>query len=105
MKSSRLLLVLSVASLASGVAFSQTPAQTKPYTESKPATSNSTMSAQAGGSYNLAQLDKNKDGFVDKQEAKASPSLEAIFDRADTNKDGKLDAAELNAASSMPRTN
>ena len=60
------------------------------------------MDADAG--FSLSQLDKNKDGLVDKQEAKASAKLAAIFDKADTNKDGKLDAAELTAASSMAKT-
>jgi Ca2+-binding EF-hand superfamily protein len=47
----------------------------------------------------MTQLDKNKDGAIDKQEAKGSASLSAVFDKADANKDGKLDAGELNAAS------
>ncbi len=47
----------------------------------------------------MTQLDKNKDGAIDKEEAKASQSLSAVFDKADTNKDGKLDVAELSAAS------
>ena len=49
----------------------------------------------------MAQLDKNKDGAVDKQEAKASAKLLGVFDKADANKDGKLNAAELNSAASM----
>lgn len=104
MKASRLFLVLSAVSLASGVALAQTPSQTKPYPESKPATTESNMAAQPGASFSLTQLDKNRDGTVDKQEAKAAPSLEAVFDKADANKDGKLNAAELHAASSMPKT-
>ena len=58
---------------------------------SKPATGDPGIS--------MTQLDKNKDGAIDKEEAKASPSLSAGFDKADTNKDGKLDAGELSAAS------
>jgi Ca2+-binding EF-hand superfamily protein len=60
------------------------------------------MDVDAG--FSLTQLDKNNDGFVDKQEARASAKLAAIFDKADTNKDGKLDAAELSAASSMSKS-
>ncbi len=62
------------------------------------------MDANAPTGFSMSQLDKNKDGTVDKDEAKASPSLTAIFDKADTNKDGKLDAAELSAAGHMSKT-
>lgn len=61
------------------------------------------MAAPADADFSLAQLDKNKDGAVDKQEAKASATLPAVFDKADTNKDGRLDAAELSAAASMAK--
>jgi hypothetical protein len=106
MKKSALLVALSTASLAGGIAFAQTqPQTTKPYgTETKPEATRpaeATKPAMGETGFNLTQLDKNKDGAVDKQEARASASLSAIFDKADTNKDGKLDAAELSAASSM----
>jgi EF hand len=97
MKKSALLVALSAASLAGGIAFAQTSQTTKPYgADTKPET---TRPASGDPSLSMTQLDKNKDGVVDKDEAKASPSLAAIFDKADTNKDGKLDAGELTAAS------
>ncbi len=92
MKKSALLVALSAASLIGGIAF----AQTKPET-TKPA-------ADASAGFSMTQLDTNKDGSVDKEEAKASASLSAMFDKADTNKDGKLDAAELSAAASASKT-
>ena len=98
MKKSALLVALSAASLAGGIAFAQTqPSQT----ESKPMGTKPEASRPATDvdTHSLAQLDKNKDGSVDKTEAKASASLSAVFDKADTNKDGKLDAGELSAAS------
>jgi len=97
------LVALSAASLAGGIAFAQTqPETTRPATETKPETTRPAMDVDAG--FGLAQLDRNKDGLVDKQEARASAKLAAIFYKADTNKDGKLDVAELSAASSMAKT-
>ncbi len=100
MKKSALLVALSAASLAGGIAFAQTqPQTTKPYgADAKPET---TRPVTGDPSLSMTQLDKNKDGAIDKQEAKTSPSLSAVFDKADTNKDGKLDAGELNAASKI----
>jgi hypothetical protein len=103
MKKSALLVALSAVSLAGGIAFAQTqPDSTRPATDTKPETTRPAMDVDAG--FGLTQLDRNKDGVVDKQEARASAKLAAIFDKADTNKDGKLDAAELSAASSMAKT-
>ena len=109
MKKSALLVALSAASLAGGIAFAQTqPQSTRPATDTKPETTKpatpETTRPATDASFNLTQLDRNKDGSVDKQEARASAKLAGIFDKADTNKDGKLDAAELSAASSMPTT-
>jgi hypothetical protein len=107
MKKSAMLVALSAASLAGGIAFAQTqpqatqPEASKPYgADTKPGTSRPAMD---DASFSLATLDTNKDGSVDKQEARASANLTAIFDKADTNKDGKLDAAELSAAASMSK--
>ena len=99
MNKSTLLVALSAASLVSGVALAQTYG-TKPES-AKPEATKPAMESDAR--FTMATLDKNKDGSVDKQEAKASSSLAAIFDKADTNKDGKLDAAELSAANSMAK--
>ena len=98
MKKSALLVAISAASLAGGIALAQTqPQTTKPYgADAKPET---TRPATGDPGISMSELDKNKDGAIDKQEAKASPSLSAVFDKADTNKDGKLDAGELSAAS------
>jgi hypothetical protein len=100
MKKSALLVALSAASLASGIAFAQTqPQTTKPYgAEPKP---EATRPAAGDTGFSLTQFDRNKDGAVDKQEARSSASLSAVFDKADTNKDGKLDSAELSAAARL----
>ena len=39
-------------------------------------------------------LDKNKDGVLSRDEAKANPMLSRKFDQADKNHDGKLSRAE-----------
>ena len=41
------------------------------------------------------KADHNRDGFVDKSEARVVPGLSANFERADRNRDGKLDAEEF----------
>ena len=41
------------------------------------------------------QVDRNKDGFIDKSESGVVPGLSANFEKADTNKDGKLDKVEF----------
>ena len=43
-------------------------------------------------------LDKNKDGFVSREEASGVPTLAKDFGKFDRNRDGKLDRAELEAA-------
>jgi hypothetical protein len=43
-------------------------------------------------------LDANKDGFVSREEAKASADVGARFNQLDKDSDGKLSAEELNAA-------
>jgi Ca2+-binding EF-hand superfamily protein len=43
-------------------------------------------------------LDKNKDGYISKSEAKANPTLYKKFKEADKNGDGKLSRAEYLAA-------
>lgn len=52
------------------------------------------------------QLDRNRDGYVDRTEAEAQPGLGAVFDRADRHPDGRLDKVEFGKALSMigPRT-
>ena len=56
-----------------------------------------TPSAAAGATVehpSFEQLDRNKDGVIDKSEAGGMPGLSALFERADRSKDGKLDAEE-----------
>jgi hypothetical protein len=49
----------------------------------------------SSGMSSLAQLDTNKDGFVDKSEVPSGNELAGKFARLDTNSDGKLDPAEF----------
>jgi K+-transporting ATPase c subunit len=99
MKKSALLVALSAASLVGSVALAQ--AQTKPYSDTKPEATKPSMDSSSSAGPNLAQMDKNNDGVVDKQEAKALAAVSSNFDKADTNKDGKLDSAEFSAAAPM----
>ena len=46
----------------------------------------------------FAKLDKNKDGYISKLEAKAEPELAKNFDKWDLNNDGKINRAEYLAA-------
>jgi osmotically-inducible protein OsmY len=58
----------------------------------------STEQPSAQPSFEFARLDKNKDGFLSRQEAQANKNVAALFDRADTNKDGRLSEDELTRA-------
>lgn len=49
----------------------------------------------SSGMSSMAQLDANRDGFVDKSEVPSGNELAGKFARLDTNSDGKLDAAEF----------
>jgi len=55
---------------------------------------NATRSDDSG----FAKLDKNKDGYISKAEAKAEPELAKNFDKWDLNHDGKINRAEYLAA-------
>jgi hypothetical protein len=55
---------------------------------------NATRSDDSG----FAKLDKNKDGYISKLEAKAEPELAKNFDKWDLNNDGKINRAEYLAA-------
>jgi Ca2+-binding EF-hand superfamily protein len=61
---------------------------------SKKEASNASRSNESG----FAKLDKNKDGYISKAEAKGEPELSANFDKWDLNNDGKLNRAEYLAA-------
>jgi|SoiMethySBSTD1v2_1073268.scaffolds.fasta_scaffold160457_2 Ca2+-binding EF-hand superfamily protein len=57
----------------------------------------SNASSETGKSVDYAKLDKNGDGNISKEEAKADPSLSAKFDALDTDKSGSLSTTELSA--------
>ena len=41
------------------------------------------------------QLDRNRDGYIDRGEALAQPGLDAVFAEADRRADGRLDKVEF----------
>jgi hypothetical protein len=47
------------------------------------------------------QLDRNRDGYVDRREGAQVPGLDAVFERADRREDGKLDKVEYAKALSL----
>jgi Ca2+-binding EF-hand superfamily protein len=55
---------------------------------------NATRSDDSG----FAKLDKNKDGYISKAEAKGDAELTKNFDKWDLNNDGKINRAEYLAA-------
>jgi len=65
------------------------------YPDSASTPSSSQTAAQ---STDYAKLDKNGDGNISKSEAKADPTLSAMFDQLDTDKSGSLSSSELSAA-------
>jgi hypothetical protein len=84
------------AALAAPAAFAQDatstadPAQTA---ASQPASS-APQSDTAPAKKTWAELDTDKDGNLNKVEAASIPSLQAVFDQADTNADGALSGDE-----------
>lgn len=72
-------------------------AQQKPeqQPEQKPALQQPVATAPAAPSLEFEQVDRNKDGVIDKSEAGVVPGLSANFERADKSKDGKLDKDEF----------
>jgi Ca2+-binding EF-hand superfamily protein len=67
---------------------------TAAFAQDYPSTASSETGAQ---SVDYAKLDKNGDGNISKEEAKADPSLSAKFDALDTDKSGSLCTTELRA--------
>ena len=92
------LLFLGACFVALIVALPIVTAQTqKSLKQQPPAPSAAAGSSAASASDNptFEQVDRNKDGFVDKSEAGVVPGLSANFERADRSKDGRLDSAEF----------
>ena len=56
---------------------------------------------QAPQQLTFEQLDRNRDGYVDRKEAEAQPGLNAAFDNADRHADGRLDKVEYARARAM----
>jgi len=56
---------------------------------------------QAPQQLTFEQLDRNRDGYVDRREAEAQPGLNAAFDNADRHADGRLDKVEYARARAM----
>ena len=57
------------------------------------------MAALAGEAPDFKTLDRNKDGYLSRDEVKAGiPEVLAVFDRVDSNRDGKLNPAEYEMA-------
>ena len=56
---------------------------------------------QAPQQLTFEQLDRNRDGYVDRKEAEAQPGLNAAFDTADRHADGRLDKVEYARARAM----
>ena len=49
---------------------------------------------------NFSQLDTNRDGYIDANEADVSPEVTSLLSKADKDKDGRLSANEFLAAMS-----
>lgn len=73
----------------------QAQTQTQTQTQKEPASQPAPAPAPSAEHPSFEQADSNKDGFVDKSEARVVPGLSANFERADRSKDGKLDQAEF----------
>ncbi|HET7364548.1 MAG TPA: hypothetical protein VFJ70_13350 [Burkholderiales bacterium] len=58
-------------------------------------------SAPNGGQPTFEQLDRNRDGYVDRREAAALPGLDGVFDAADRRAEGRLDKVEYAKALAM----
>lgn len=56
---------------------------------------NSTPAIQPPAAISFEEVDRNKDGMLDKSEAAGVPGLSAYFERVDRNRDGKLGRDEF----------
>jgi Ca2+-binding EF-hand superfamily protein len=55
-------------------------------------------SAAAADAPEFTSIDKDKNGYVSREEARTTPEIMELFARVDSNKDGQLSAAEYSAA-------
>jgi Ca2+-binding EF-hand superfamily protein len=55
----------------------------------------SAQDARGQAAKRLQDADKDKDGFISREEARALPRLSRSFDEIDTNRDNKLSREEL----------
>jgi hypothetical protein len=94
MRQSRLIAAAVAAAFAAPLA-AQTPSTQTGSAESSGAAS-AGVTAQPGAAM-FRELDKNKDGFISREEAKGSPH-ESQFDKLDKDGDGKLSNSEHAAA-------
>ena len=53
------------------------------------------VNAATSGQPTFEQLDRNRDGYVDRYEVALFPALDAAFNDADRRPDGRLDKAEF----------
>jgi hypothetical protein len=86
MKAARLIIATSALALAFGSAVAGD--------KDKSAAGNATRADDSG----FAKMDKNKDGYISKSEAKGHPAFSKDFAKRDMNNDGKLNRAEYLAA-------
>ena len=90
------LLALATA-IAAPAAFAQDstpPTDQAQAAQSQPATPATPATPAEPGKKTWADLDVNKDGNLDKTEAAPIPTLQAVFEAADTNADGALTGEE-----------
>jgi len=97
----QILTCIALSAFSSGI-WSQVPAGQEPAPPAANVPPQSPAAPTSAGAmvfdYKMELLDKDKDGFVSRDEAKGVPMLAKIFDKFDRNRDGKLDRMELEAA-------
>jgi Ca2+-binding EF-hand superfamily protein len=92
MKTGKSILAVSALALAFGSAWAAD--KDKSAAKDKSTAGNVTRSDDSG----FAKMDKNKDGYISKAEAKGHPAFSKDFAKRDMNNDGKLNRAEYLAA-------